>query len=349
MATIYEVAALAGVSPATVSRVFNGSNVSRERTRLVLRAAEQLGYSPNRTARALRMQTSTVIALIVADIENPFFTALARGVEDVAHGAGYSVVLCNSDEDPVREGRYLTIAISEHMAGVILVPAGTDSDISALVERGRPVVSVDRALPRYPVDSVVVDNLAGGREATARLYDRGAGRVACITGPGAAETAELRSAGWREVFQHRSPDLDPDDYLVHADYRVSGGRAAMAELLARDAPPDAVFVANNLMALGALGELGDRGLRPPGFGVAAYGDLPYFPLEPSGVEVIPLPARLLGATAATVLLERIQGGGQPHRTIVLRNVPDTDGAALGPAGAGERAVSAARPARRPTP
>ncbi|MGH3587918.1 MAG: LacI family DNA-binding transcriptional regulator, partial [Pseudonocardia sp.] len=183
MATIYEVATAAGVSPATVSRVFNGSSVSREKTRLVLRAAERLGYSPNRTARALRMQTSTVIALIVADIENPFFTALARGVEDVAQAAGYSVVLCNSDEDAAREAGYLTIAVSEHMAGVILVPAGLDSDVSTLVERGRPVVSVDRALHRFPVDSVVVDNVAGGREASSRLYARGATRVACITGP----------------------------------------------------------------------------------------------------------------------------------------------------------------------
>ncbi|HYH30386.1 MAG TPA: LacI family DNA-binding transcriptional regulator [Pseudonocardia sp.] len=340
MATIYEVATRAGVSPATVSRVFNGSNVSREKTRLVLKAAEQLGYSPNRTARALRMQTSTVIALIVADIENPFFTALARGVEDVAQAAGYSVVLCNSDEDPEREAGYLAIAVSEHMAGVILVPADVDSDISALLDRGRPVVSVDRALPRFPVDSVVVDNLAGGREAAARLYDRGAQRVACITGPSAAETAELRSAGWREVFLRRSPGLDPQAYLVHADYRAGGGRSAMAELLDRPDPPDGVFVANNLMAVGAVGELGERGLRPPSFGVAAYGDLPYFPLEPSGVEVIPLPARLLGATAATVLLERIQGGQQPHRTIVLRNVADSSAE---PAGDGR---SRARPGMR---
>jgi LacI family transcriptional regulator len=319
MATIYEVAARAGVSPATVSRVFNGSSVSREQSRSVLRAAEELGYTPNRIARALRMQTSNVIALIVVDIENPFFTALARGVEDVAQAAGYSVVLCNSDAEPSREAGYLRIVVSEHMAGVILVPASGDSDVSALIERRRPVVSVDRALHRFPVDSVVVDNLAGGREATTRLYERSAERVACITGPSTAETAELRSAGWREVFRQRSPALDPDDYLVRADYRVAGGHRAMAELLARPEPPDAVFVANNLMAVGALTELGERGLRPPAFGMAAFGDLPYFPLGPAGVDVVPLPARLIGATAASVLLERIRGGNQPYRTIMLRN------------------------------
>ena len=322
MATIYDVAARAGVSVATVSRVFNGSNVSPEKAGLVLRVARELGYTPNRTARALRMQTSNVIGLIVADIENPFFTALARGVEDVAGAAGCSVVLCNSDEDPEREARHLQIAMSEHMAGVILVPAGGDSDVTALIERGRPVVSVDRALPGSPVDSVVVDNLAGGQAATLRLYERGARRVARITGPEVAETARLRSAGWREVFTERSPGSDPRHYLLHADYRVGGGRAAMQRLLAHPDPPDAVFVANNLMAVGALRALEEHGLRPPGYGMAAFGDLPYFPLGPAGIDVVPLPARRIGATAATLLLERIRGSTEPHRTIVLGNAPD---------------------------
>jgi LacI family transcriptional regulator len=115
------------------------------------------------------------------------------------------VVLCNSDEDPEREARHLQIAVSEHMAGVILVPAGGDSDVTALVERGRPVVSVDRALHGSPVDSVVVDNLAGGRAATTRLYERGAHRVACITGPEAAETAQLRSAAGRRCSPSGRP------------------------------------------------------------------------------------------------------------------------------------------------
>ncbi|MEJ3653374.1 substrate-binding domain-containing protein [Actinomycetes bacterium KLBMP 9759] len=173
-----------------------------------------------------------------------------------------------------------------------------------------------------PVDAVAVDNVAGGRTATARLYERGARRVACITGPRAADTAELRSAGWRQEFRRSCPTADPDAYLEHADYRVDGGRAAMARLLDAPDPPDAVFVANNLMAVGALAELRSRGLQPPSFGVAAYGDLPYMPLGPSGVEVIPMPTRLIGATAATVLLERIKGSTEPLRTVVLRNESD---------------------------
>ncbi|WP_232667305.1 LacI family DNA-binding transcriptional regulator [Pseudonocardia sp. TRM90224] len=322
MATIHDVAARAGVSAATVSRVFAGSGVSQDKVRVVLAAAEEMGYTPNRTARALRLQTSTVIALIVVDIENPFFTSLARGVEDVTRAAGYSLVLCNSDDDPVREGSYLDVAVSERMAGVILVPTSDRCDLSRLADRRTAIVTVDRALHSHPVDAVVVDNVAGGRSATARLYERGASRVACITGPRDADTAELRSAGWRQEFRRFSPTADPDAYLEHADYRVDGGRAAMARLLDAAEPPDAVFVANNLMAVGALAELRSRGLAPPSFGMAAYGDLPYMPLGPSGVDVIPMPTRLIGATAATVLLERIKGSADPLRTVVLRNESD---------------------------
>jgi LacI family transcriptional regulator len=308
MVTIYDVAARAGVSPATVSRVFNGASVSRETERSVRKAAVELAYSPNRSARALRTQTSNVVALVVADIENPYFTALARGVEDVMRSAGYSVVLCNTDEDLEREAAYLDIAVSEHMAGVLLVPADEDSDISALVQRGKPVVAVDR--------------LAGGRQGTEILYAQGFSLVACITGPSGAETAQRRSEGWQQAVRERFPEQDPAALLVHADYRVAGGGTAMARLLDRPQPPDAVFVANNLMAVGALQELAHRGLTPPAFGMAVFGDLPYVPLSSAGVHVVPLPARLLGATAASLLLERIRGDTSPRRTVVLHNEPD---------------------------
>ena len=118
-----------------------------------------------------------------------------------------------------------------------------------------------------------------------------------ITGPSGTQTADLRAAGWRAVFGRRHPRADPDRYLRHADYRVSGGRAAMTALLTARTPPDAVVVANNLMTVGAVQELRERGLAPPGYGVASLGDLPYAALGHAGVEVVPLPARALGTRA----------------------------------------------------
>lgn len=316
MATIYEVAALAGVSPATVSRVLNGAAVSPEKVRLVRDAAQQLQFTPNRTARRLRNQTSELIALLIPDVENPFFTALARGVEDKAQAAGFSVVLCNTDDDPEKETRYLDIANSEDMAGVILAPASEDGDIRHVTDRGRPVVAVDRNTG-LNIDSVMVDNRAAGIAATKALFDAGYQRVACIAGPRGAEWPEERSLGWRQVASKHDAD-DLDRYLRHANYRVDGGRAAMESLLALDVRPDAVVTTNNLMGVGALQALSEAGIAPPDFGVAVVGDLPFSTLHPDAITEVHLPARHLGTTAATMLLERIAGDTQPARTVVLR-------------------------------
>lgn len=319
MPTIYEVAALAGVSPATVSRVLNGVSVSPEKSRLVREAAERLSFTPNRTARSLRMQSSEVIALVIPDIENPFFTAMARGVEDVAQAAGFSVVLCNTDDDPDKEARYLGIIASENMAGIILATTGDQADLKRHTERGRPVVAVDRAPYGVDVDTVLVDNVGGGRSATTALYERGHSTVACITGPASVATARQRAAGWEDVVRARGGE--PGPYLRYADFRVGGGRRAMSELLALPSPPDAVFVANNLMSVGALQVLVEAGRTPVGMGIASFGDLPFPVLAPIGISIVPLPARQLGETAARMLIARINGDDQPARTVVLSNEP----------------------------
>jgi LacI family transcriptional regulator len=319
MTTIYEVAARAGVSPATVSRVLNGMNVSSAKSKLVLDAAAELSFVPNRTARSLRRKNSEVIALVIPDIENPFFTSIARGVEDVAQAAGYSVVLCNSDDDPKKESRYLGIAVSENMAGVILAAAGDHSDLADLVARKRPVVAVDRGIYGFEIDAVMVDNRAAGRAATQALADAGYKRIACITGPNDVETALQRRDGWRRSMADAGHAAHDDKYLRYANYRVEGGYSAMLDLLSMDEPPDAVFVANNLMSVGAIRALSEQGTAPPAFGMASFGDLPFTPVPPTGLVVVDMPARHLGMTAARMLLERINGDDQPPRTVVLHN------------------------------
>nr|BFE56734.1 LacI family DNA-binding transcriptional regulator [Dactylosporangium thailandense] len=316
MATIYEVAALAGVSPATVSRVFNGNTVSPEKQRAVRDAAAKLAFTPNKTARRLRKQSSEVVALLIPDIENPFFTALARGVEDRAQESGFSVVLCNTDDDPAKELRYLQIAASEQMAGVILAPASDEADLGAIASLGRPVVAVDRTTP-YPVDAVKVDNRAAGIAATTALFDAGYRRIACIAGPVGIEATEDRFLGWRQVMTARRAAV-PDGFLRHANFRADGGHAAMRQLLALPEPPDAVLTTNNLMGVGALQAILEAGVDPAKFGLAVVGELPFMFLTPPAVVQVRLPARHLGTTAATMLLERLGGDAQPPRTIVLR-------------------------------
>jgi LacI family transcriptional regulator len=318
-ATIYDVAARARVSPATVSRVLNGSPVSPEKTARVRAAVSELDFRPSRTARTLRRRSSEVIALIIPDVENTFFTALARGVEDRALDAGYSVVLCNTDENPAKEARYLDIAVAEQVAGVVLAPASPQPDLALLTSRGTTVVLVDRPIADPLVDLVVLDDEDAAARATRALYDAGYHRVACITGDTDSPTAPLRAAGWRRVFAQRSPEGDADRYLRFTDYRPGGARAAAASLLESPEPPDAVFAANNLLGVGALSYLVESGRRPPAVGLAALGDLPFPSWEATDVVIEPWPGRLLGVRAADLLLERIRGDASDPRTVVLRS------------------------------
>ncbi|MGF3056317.1 LacI family DNA-binding transcriptional regulator [Microbacterium sp. YY-01] len=316
MATIYDVAALAGVSPATVSRVFNGAGVSPEKATAVRQAAAQLAFTPNRTARSLRRQSSEVIGLIIPDIENPYFTEMARGVEDVASEAGYSVVLCNSDAQVEKEATYLRIAVAEHMSGVILAAASDKTQLDDILATGRPVVAVDRTTG-YDIDGVVMANRDAGRMATAHLL-KNYQRVAYIGGPEHIETSTDRAEGWR--LAHRQAGIaEPDDLLRFSSFRVDGGRAVMEDLLALAEPPDAVVAGNNLIGVGAIQVLTEHDLTPPKIGVSVVGGLPFTTLSPSAVTVVRLPARHMGVTAARMLLERIRGDDQPARTVVLRN------------------------------
>lgn len=316
MATIYDVAALAGVSPATVSRVFNGTNVSAEKIDAVRAAAAQLNFTPNRAARSLRRQSSEVIALVIPDIENPYFTEMARGVEDVASEAGYSVVLCNTDAQLDKEQAYLRIAMAENMSGVILAAASDRTNLDEILATGRPVVAVDRRTD-HDVDGVVMANQDAGRMATQHLLKTHT-RVAYIGGPEQIETSADRARGWR--LAHEEAGLDaPLELLRFSSFRVDGGRKVMQELLALAEPPDAVVAGNNLIGVGAIQVLTERGLTPPKLGVAVIGGLPFTTLSPSAVTVVRLPARHMGVTAAQMLLERIRGDQQPARTVVLRN------------------------------
>ncbi|MFV0406057.1 MAG: LacI family DNA-binding transcriptional regulator [Propioniciclava sp.] len=317
MATIYDVAARAGVSPATVSRVFNGIKVSPALVESVRQAAEELGFVPNRNARRLRTSSSEIIAMMVPDIENPFFTAMTRAVEDVARADGYSVMLCNTDEDLDREQEYLRVAVSDPVAGVIIVPSHAQTSLALPLERGVPVVCVDRRAPGYPVDAVVADNLAAADAATALLFTQGYQRVACMSGPLGIETADDRAAGWAQAVHRETGSAPAEELLVRTPFSVTGGESAAEQLLDLPVAPDALFAANNKIATGAARILAERDALPPTVGLMSFGGLPLVLLAPVGIQVAHLPARELGLKAAAMILERIRGLDTPPREEVL--------------------------------
>ena len=194
--TIRDVAAMALVSPATVSRVLNGKqDVGSDLRRRVLGAVTELGYRRNGPARSLRTRAAMVLGVIISDITNPFFTAVVRGAEDQAQLAGYSVVLANADEDLTKEARYLEVAAAEQMAGALLSPASPkQTSIDVLSERGIPVVTIDRRLAATPVDSIVVNNQRAAHDAVQHLIGQGCRRVGLVAGPVQTTTGASRLA-----------------------------------------------------------------------------------------------------------------------------------------------------------
>jgi LacI family transcriptional regulator len=319
VAKLADVARRAGVSPATVSRALNEvPTVDPVLARKVKEAAQELGYRPNAVALNLRRRRTDVWALVVSDIGNPFITAVVRGVEDVAQANGFSVVLCNADEDPRKEADYLAVAEQEQVAGAILTPTALDTDASPLTRAGIPVVTVDRPL-LDPVDTVIADSRWGAGVATRHLLDEGWRRPACITGPGSKETAEERLRGYLDALAERA--VGGRRHLVrHVAYDVEGGRAGASSLLGLRTPPDAFLVASSMMALGVLQELQARGLRPgEDVGLVSFDDAPWATLLDPPLSVVTQPAYDIGTHAATLLNERVRHRdlSSPPRTVVL--------------------------------
>jgi LacI family transcriptional regulator len=318
VATISDVAARAGVSTATVSRALNGkSTVDRDLVARVRKAAEELGYQPNGPARNLRRQEAAVVALIISDVENPFFTAIARGVEDVAHEVGYSVVLCNSDENAEKENRYIDIAIQERVAGVILSPSGTTTSAAKLAGRGTAYVAVDRPLPEQDSDVVLVDTRLAARQATAHLIAQGYERVGCITGPAGVRTADDRLAGYRDALKAAKRRSSPK-LVRRTEYKAAGAHRAALDLMAQPEPPDALLVANSAMAVGVLQALQERGIRPGrDVGLVAFDDAPWAELVDPPLSVVAQPAYEIGTVAARLLLARIADSSRAPTTTTL--------------------------------
>lgn len=318
MATISDVATSAGVSTATVSRALNGkTTVDPDLAQRVLAAAAALDYRPNRHARNLRRQEAAVITLVISDVANPFFTAITRGVEDIAHAAGYSVVLCNSDDDPAKEREYLDVALQERVAGVLVSPSGQHAPTEALVGSETPVVAVDRPLPRTRGDAVLVASRSAANDATAHLAEQGYRRIGCVTGPTGVSTAEERLAGYREAV--RAAKLSSSAGLVRrAEFNGSGARQAAHALLTRREPPDALLVANNAMVVGVLQALRDLELRPgTDVGLVAFDDAPWAELLAVPLSVVTQPAYEMGTIAARLLLRRIADASSESTTTTL--------------------------------
>jgi LacI family transcriptional regulator len=326
---IRNVADRAGVSTATVSHVINQTRFVREETRRkVLDAVEALNYYPSAIARGLATNTTQTIGLIISDITNPFFTAVARGVEDEFNQYGYHTIFCNSDEEPAREDEYLRLLFAHHIDGLIIAPTGVHSErLLQMAKAEVPIVLLDRAAPGITAPLVEVDNEEGAYQATHYLIALGHRRIGILTGQETISTLGMRLQGYIRALQEAGLPID-ETLIVRADPRFYRNQPqpadsslsmsitnlqmtpsaflALQTLLDLPDRPTALFVTNNQMTLGTLQALKERDLHcPEDISLISFDDHDWAPLFAPPLTVVRQPTYQLGQTAAKLLMKLI--------------------------------------------
>ncbi len=320
--SVKDVAARAAVSVGTVSNVMNRpEKVSADTVRRVQAAIDELGFVRNDAARQLRAGRSRAIGLVILDVSNPFFTDLARGAEDQAARAGLSIILGNSGERDERETTYLDLFEEQRMHGVLISPFGDITvRLRRLRERGIPAVLVDRTSADLTFSSVSVDDVAGGALAVQHLLDQGRKRIAFIGGP-----HEIRQVADRLKGAHAAVSLHHDASLESIETKalsVIEGRRIGMDIIARPGHerPDAIFAANDLVAMGVLQALNMQGQTkvPDDIALIGYDDIDFASAAVVPISSIRQPSALLGQTAVQILLEEAADSTLPPRQIVFQ-------------------------------
>jgi len=318
-ATIRQVAEMAGVSIATVSRVFAGSDlVSHELVERVQEASRSLSYQPNRIARNLRTQKTHTAAVMVSDIENPFFTSVIRGAGGVLRNAGYTLLLTNSDENEQIELELLLNLRAEGVAGVILAPTHEDAQhYEQFIQAGLVIVAIDRCPKDLKIDRVTVNNIEGAQTAVRHLVEQGHTKIGFITGLPRISTAYERLQGFEQAMKIHNLPLNPQ-WVQQGDFRRENGFTAMMNILNLEDRPTAVITSNNLMTLGALQAIYECKLRiPDDMAIVGFDDMAWATSLNPPLTTIAQPAHELGMSAAQLLLNRINDPQRPYRHVIL--------------------------------
>ena len=317
--TIKDVARAAGVSVATVSRVLaNKAHVRHAVRERVRAAAEALNYRPNRAAQNFRARRSQFIGLIISDIENPFYTSMVRAVEDAAYAQQYSLLLCNSDEDPGKEQVYIEFMRDERVAGVIASPTEeAATSLQVLIDAGIPVVAIDRRSSRTPVDTILLDHVKSSYELTGHLIQHGHRRIGAIIGVTTSTSGQERMQGFRHAMDEAGIAVGADLIRLVKPTEETGYAAARA-LMTLPVPPTALFTGNNLLTVGALKALRALDLQiPRDVSLVGHDELPWMALLAPGITVSAQPIYEMGKQAVEMLLARIRGDAQPVREVRL--------------------------------
>lgn len=322
MATIYDVAAKAGVSTYTVSAVINRSAyVSPELTARVEQAVTELDYTINHLARSLQTRQTMTVGMLMPDIDNPFYAKAVRGAEDKLREAGYSLLLGNTNNSIDEQTRYLKLFRARQIDGIILVlAAGDQAEVDRAVKSGKPIVFAAR-LPNMEADSVTADNVGGAEMAVAHLIKKGHKHVAIVTGNKDTSTGNDRIIGWQQALTGQGLQAPPQ-YIVECDWTTQTAFEATKKfLLSADPRPTAFFVANLLMMIGVVRAIAEAGLKcPQDIEIASCDDADWLEVFQPPITTIAQPAYAIGFEAAALLLKRMKNPKQEITQTVLKPV-----------------------------
>jgi LacI family transcriptional regulator, galactose operon repressor len=342
VATVTDVATKAGVSVSTAARVLSGNGYASEATRrLVMEAAKGLGYVPNQIARSLRTKRTRLIGLLIGDVENSFYSVIARHVESVAKGAGYHVVLCNSDDDAEIEREYLKLLEGMHVDAVIVTPTSKNRrHLMHLLDNDIVIVQVDRRVEGLNADAIVVDNEAGAASAVSHLIEAGHSLIGILTGELTVPTARQRLAGYERSLKEHRIEIRPQlirSGSFHRDHAIEDATA----LIAAQPTPTAIFAANNILAEGLLVALGRQGLRVPrDMSVVSFDDLEWMSMVDPPLTTIRQPTRDMARGAAELVLRRLQDGMTETPTTIVFRTDLVERRSVAPIGKGREAKAA---------
>jgi len=328
--TIAEVARLAGVSTATVSRTLAQPEKVKARTReRVLEAVAATGFIPNAQARNLRLQATRTVILLVRDISNPFYLEIYKGVEEAAVDAGYKVLMGDARDDDERILRYVDMVRERHADGLILM-VGRFPEALAKRSRLPPIVVALEMLPGLNLPTVKVDNHAAARAAVAHLARLGHRRIAHIAGPMPDPMSLDRRDGYLAGLADAGLPADPN-LVVEGDFGLAAGRAAIRTLAERDTDYTAIFAASDQMAVGAMGELRARGRNVPDeVSVVGFDDIVLAEAVEPQLTTVHQPRREIGQAAMALLIEQLSGGSRRPDLVLPTRLIERASAAVPP-------------------
>ena len=322
LTTLRTIAEKIGVSTSTVSRVLNGKSrqcrISPQTTRAVLEAAERLNFRPSHLARSLRLRKTQTLGLLIPDISNPFFAQIARSVETAARQRGYSMILADTRESTEAEIAAVRLLSDRQVDGLIILPVGQSGDhLRALADEDLAAVIVDRDLPDLALPCVTSDNFGGAYEAVGYLLDRGHRGIACLQGLPGTRPNEQRVRGWRQAMSDRGVTADPR--LVRGDrYDTQSGYEQTLILLDRAPDVTALFALSNLIALGAIRALAERGRRiPQDVSLVCFDDQPWLAHMDPPITTVDQQNVRMGQIAVELLLDRLAGRPLGDHRILL--------------------------------